>query len=150
MSSSVCATLILDIGRRRWETGAAIAAVLACAVSPWLVREWAFGGQLAFSGVATGAAIVGVMQAGWLRSHRRIARVVCANAEEWHLLGADGTEVITLLHAQTRFFRHFLWLRFESRHCILLGPGDLGSDRFRQLQARVRRRPQPAVHERVA
>lgn len=150
MSSSVSAIFNLEHRLPRWQWAMACGSVAACAVVPWLLRDWPWLLQC-FASVGTAAmCLVGAQRAGWLGGGRRLIRIIQTGSGDWYLKDANGYSSVTRLHATARYFRHFLWLRFESGTALLLGPGDLESDLFRRLQARLREPRVPENRERVA
>jgi hypothetical protein len=150
MSSSVSAIFNLERRLPRWQWVMACASVLACAVVPWLLRGWPLLLQCFASVGSAAMCLVGARRAGWLGGDRRLIRIIQAGSGEWHLNYANGYSSVTRLHASARYFRYFMWLRFESGTALLLGPGDLDADPFRRLQARLREPHAPEVRERVA
>jgi hypothetical protein len=152
MSSSVCAILRLDLRQRRWELWAAGAAVFACALVPWLIRDVGVSWQFMGSAAASAVTLVGCRRAGWLPGPLRITGLHRSNLPGWQVQCADGRIFDTELHPDCRVFRAFIWLRFHSRHTLLLGPGDLASEQWRRLRVVLRQQSSSTapVGERVA
>lgn len=147
MSSSVSATFSLELPARRWQTASAAAALCICALVPFALRSLPVWGQCAASLLAVSVGVSGLVRAGWLPTRRTVERVARSAMNEWRLEDSRGCVWHTQLQPGTRFFRHFLWLQFESGHRLLLGPQDLTDDDFRRLQVLLRHAP---LHERVA
>jgi hypothetical protein len=150
MSSSVYATFALELHARRWQTALALAAVGLCMLVPWCLTEMTFVFRLVLSVSAALLSLGGAWSAAWLPLRHRIVRMTCNSAEEWWLEDAAGRLLRARLHPRTRFFRRFIWLRFDSRHSLLLGPGDLAPEQFRRLQVLLRRQRVATIHQCVA
>ena len=150
MSLSVSAIFNLEHRLQRWQLLMVAVSVLACAVVPWFLRGWPLLLQ-GFASIGTvSMCLAGARRAGWLGGGRRLVRMTLTSNGDWHLNCANGYSGVTRLHADARYFRYFLWLRFESGTVLLLGPGDLEPDLFRRLQARLREPRIAEVRERVA
>ena len=150
MSSSVSATFSLELHARRWQTALAGAAVGVCAVVPWCLHDVPLWLQSAGSACGAIASTIGCACAGWLSRGTKVLRLARVTMEDWHLEDSAGGSMHTRLHPQTRFFRRFVWLQFESRHRLLLGPGDVAPHEFRRLQVLLRQHRQLVQREPVA
>lgn len=150
MSSSVFAIFNLENRLPRWQALMAIAAVLACALVPWLVRDASLRWQAVASIGSALVCLLGVRHEGWLGGACRPIRIAYGSGEDWHLTYPDGSCRTTSLHRNTRYFRHFAWLRFASGEALLLGPGDLPATSLRQLQVHLRQPQTTEALERVA
>lgn len=149
MSSSVSATLGLELHACRWQVALTLAALCACALVPWSLQGMSSSARLAASVLGMIVCGWGFVRRGWWPTRASIGRIV-GSAEEWCLKDRSGRALHTRLHGGTRFFRHFIWLRFASQHCLLLGPGDLPPDQFRRLQVMLRMQSRARVREHVA
>ncbi|MET0986231.1 MAG: hypothetical protein ABW034_12580 [Steroidobacteraceae bacterium] len=138
MSSSVSATFSLELHARRWQSALAGAAVAACALVPWCLQDVPFWLQCAASASGAIASYIGFVCAGWLTNGTTVVRLARVTMDDWHLEDNAGRSMHTRLQPQTRFFRLFVWLQFESRHRVLLGPGDVAPHDFRRLQVILR------------
>lgn len=148
MSSTVSAPFKLELRRLRWQLAMTAGAILAVTVAPWVLQDVPAALQWGTSAAGLLVVVVGLYRAGWLQWQPQY-RLVCDSTGEWQVADWEGTAV-TSLHRDTRCFRHFIWLRLIASRSILIGPGDLDPENFRQLQVTLRRFSAAPSSERVA
>jgi RNA polymerase sigma-70 factor (ECF subfamily) len=137
MSSTVSATLRLELHQLRWQFALAMVAMGICAIVPWLLPIESIGAQVSGSLVGGAVSLFGTRRAGWLS--RDVARIVVLDSTGWSLRDGAGRILSDALHADARCFRHFVWLRFAAREVALIGPGDLAPEAYRRVQICLRR-----------
>jgi hypothetical protein len=134
--------LELDLRRQRWQQAIAWLALCTCAAAPGLLGALAIGPRLAIAIIATAVCAMGLRRARWWPGHVRFVRLRRSDANHWLLTGADSAARLEReLHPSSRYFRHFVWLRFVDGPALIIGPGDLAADQFRRLQVVLRHPP---------
>jgi hypothetical protein len=148
MSSTSSPTVACDVRSRRVETRVAWLALTLSLGLPLVVGSMIdLPAALSMGASAVMALLIGVglAQAGWLGSDRRLAAISWLGDGRWLLTDQAGRTVEGRLRSDARAVRGAVWLSWQvasgsipSSRSILLAQGDVPDADLRRLSARLR------------
>jgi hypothetical protein len=144
MSSSNSPVLMLE-PRWSWQRWMLVVIQLAmCVGVPWLIPQWSLSLRLALSALSLLLLGVGYYQLAWWGSHR-LRKATWLQSGQWRLERATGLSFCAELHGDSQLNPGWMCLRWRadpvsgaSRCSLMFIRGELSSDTWRHLQARLR------------
>lgn len=136
--------LVLDVSKRRLESGLAVAALALAALTPWMLASRPSSALFATAAVSVCLVYVGLRRAGWLVAPNRIVRVAWLADGRWRLTTRRGETLECELRHDSRVTPSCVWLRFRCVQAprrvftLLLARSDGAAEELRRLIVRLR------------